>query len=170
MNLRRFAAVFSLLVLASCAKSEPLPGDSVSADGAVRLTPTKSGGARAEPIGAIESRLYPPELVMEHQAEIALTSAQREAISREVERGQSEMQTLQWELNAEKEKLVKLLEGDKVDEAKSNEVAAALMDRENKIKSAHLRLLVRVKNVLEPAQQKKLQAAREAERCDPSRK
>ena len=39
------------------------------------------------------------------------------------------------------------------------------MQRENAIKGVHLDLLVRIKNVLTPAQQEKLRAARESARC-----
>jgi hypothetical protein len=158
-----------LLTLVACAKRmEPLPGDTVTADGGVRLSAPRAG-SRAEPIGAIESKLYPPDLIMERQGELALTAAQRAAIVKEADVGQSEIHKLKWDLEAEKEKLVKMLDAEKVDEAKTNEAAAALMKKENEIKSAHLGMLVRVKNLLTPEQQKKLRAAREAERCEAPR-
>jgi Spy/CpxP family protein refolding chaperone len=175
-------AMLSLSMTASaCARSSapPLPGDSVSADGAVTLSPPRfsttspsraagaSGGAAAEPLGPIESRLFPAELVMDHQRELALEPAQREAITKEVTRTQAELVRLQWELASEKDKLVSVLDTPKVDEAKSKAAAAELMDRENKIKAVHLAMLVRIKNLLTPAQQDKLRASREAERCAP---
>lgn len=163
---------FTLLSLAACARSgsPPLPGDSVSSDGGVQLSParfstTSSRPAAPYPLGPIESRLFPAELVMEHQGDIALEPAQRDAITKEIERGQAELVRLQWELSAEKEKLVKILDDPKVDEARSKAAATSLMDRENKIKAAHLSMLVRIKNLLTPAQQDKLRAFREAERC-----
>ena len=67
---------------------------------------------------------------------------------------------LQWQLDAEKEKLVKLLDADKVDEAKATDQAGHVMDYENRIKSAHLAMLIRVKNLLTPDQQKKLRDLR----------
>ncbi len=178
MNRAALALVLAL-VLSACARSKeaPLPGDSVGDDGAVRLTPqnvplaaptsamTLSGAADAsappsEPLGAIEARVFSPELVMEHQAAIALRPEQRTAIKNEVERGQTDMLRVQWELSREKEKLVALLDSPKVDEAKVSAVATELMKRENAIKSAHLAMLVRVKNQLTPEQQAKLRALR----------
>lgn len=169
---------FALLLLGlfACAKSAPpLPGDSVGPDGGVALTPPRwspaapaEAPAPREPVGAIEGKLFPPELVMEHQGEIGITPAQRAAIDRDVERGQKELLALQWELSAEKEKLLKILDADKVDEGKSAEAAARLMDRETKIKAAHLAMLVRVKNQLTPEQQAKLRALREASRPRPA--
>jgi Spy/CpxP family protein refolding chaperone len=165
-----------LAVLAgACSRRDaaPLPGDSVSADGAVSLSPrpmpiapagTAAPSAKNDP-GPIESRLYPAETIMEHQAALALTPAQRDAIDKEAARAQADFLKLRWELDAEKEKLVKILDGDKIDEAKSRESAANLMRYENAIKAAHLEMLVRIKNVLTSEQQQKLRAIRDAERC-----
>ncbi len=101
---------------------------------------------------------------MDHQAAIALTAPQKDAITREVERAQKELLALQWELSAEKEKLLVVLDEPHVDEDKSQKAAARLMERETKIKAAHLAMLVRVKNVLTPEQQKKLRDLREPAR------
>ena len=158
-------------MLAACAKREPLPGDSVSSDGTITLSPPRLSTAPAEArearegLGPIESRLFPPELVMDHQGELAITSEQKSAILAETERGQSAMIRLQWELSAEKEKLVKLLDSDRADEAKVQEAAARVMDRETKIKASHLGMLVRVKNLLTSEQQEQLRAIRAGARA-----
>ncbi len=162
----------SLFACARADRSAPLPGDSVAADGAVslatpRLTTVGSAAAPA-PVSAIESRLFPAELVMENKALIALTAAQQDAITKELDRSQSELVKLQWELQSAKDTLVKVLDDPKVDETKSKQAAEALMQRENAIKAVHLALLVRIKNILTPAQQEKLRATREAERCAPA--
>lgn len=165
-----------LLALAAfgsgCAKREALPGDSVSEDGSVTLTPPKptltpkglgappmSAGSR-EPLGAVEAALFSAELVMEHQGDLGLEAPQREAIVKEIERGQAEMVRLQWDLQGEKEKLVRVLSAERVDEKESAASAARVMDRENKVKASHLAMLVRIKNHLTPAQQKKLRSLR----------
>lgn len=165
-----FAIVATLLV--ACAKSEraPLPGDTVDADGGVQLTPKSMPLAKPESatpprapapeLGAIESRVFLPELVMEHQVAIGLKPEQRTALQKEVERGQKEMLAVQWDLSREKEKLAALLDTPKVDEAKAAAAAAELMKREDAIKSSHLAMLVRVKNLLTPEQQTKLRELR----------
>jgi hypothetical protein len=168
---KRILLVLSALTLFACAKRAPppLPGDSVAADAAVSLaTPKLSppGAPRAsEPLGAIEVRVFPVDLVMEHQADIALDAAQRDAITKEVARAQADLVKLQFDLEAEKEKLVKVLDGAKVDEEKAKQAAAALMTKENAIKAAHLAMLVRVKNALTDEQQKKLKALRDDDVC-----
>ena len=169
------ANVCMLLCLAACARHEraPLPGDSVSPDGAITLTPGRVPAVPAasarEPLSAIESRLYAAELVMEHQGAIDLRPAQRDAIANEVERAHTDLLRLQWELDAEKEKLVSVLDADTVDEARAKRAAGEVMKREDAIKTGHLAMLVRIKNVLTKEQQDKLRAAREADRCGGSR-
>jgi Spy/CpxP family protein refolding chaperone len=174
--MNRPSLLLALCLLATaCARSEraPLPGDSVGTDGAVslatpRLTTNATAPVAREPLSALESRLFPAELVMEHQAAIALLPAQQEAISRELGKTQTELVKLQWELQTEKDKLVKVLDDPKVDEARSRQAAESLMRSENAIKAAHLGMLVRIKNVLTPVQQQKLRALREEALCAPT--
>jgi len=175
------ASCASALALAACGRAErrvPLPGDSVASDGSVSLAPPRLATnvtnvaperAHASRSPRIESRLFPAELVMEHVADIALTRAQQDAITKELDKSQAELVSLQWDLGQEKDKLVKILDDAKVDEGKSRQAATALMQRENAIKASHLGLLVRIKNILTPEQQNKLRTIREADRCAPGR-
>lgn len=173
MSLRHLLSVSALLLLAACAKKEerPLPGDSVAEDGAVTLSPPRlSTPATTESMpngneGPIEARLYPPELAMENQEQLGITEEQKTKLIAETERGNSEVLHLQWELEKEKEALVKLLDADKVDEAKVKEVAARVTDREGKVKMAYLIMLVRVKNILTTEQKLKLRELPRAARA-----
>jgi Spy/CpxP family protein refolding chaperone len=168
-------SLLAALALSACARGEraPLPGDSVAADGAVslatpRLSTVAATPASREPLSALESKLFPPELIMEHKAAIALLPAQQEVITKELDRTQSELVKLQWQLQTEKDRLVEVLAAPKVDEAKSRQAAESLMRAENAIKASHLGMLVRIKNVLTPAQQDQLRALRDDSRCAPA--
>lgn len=159
-------ALLLTLALAGCAKSErALPGDSVSADGGVTLTPPKpiigpQSAAPAEPLGAIESKLFPPELIMENQTLLAIDALQRDRLLAEIESAQTELLKLQWDLQGEKEKLVTILDHDVVDEAAATAAGTRVMQRENAVKAAHLQMLVKLKNLLTPAQKATLRALR----------
>jgi Spy/CpxP family protein refolding chaperone len=167
----RYFFVLLFCSLAACARApdRALPGDSVGADGSVVLAPprmsTSPSVGHDVPSDPIRDRLFPPELVMEHQAELDLTVAQRDTITKEVEKLQKDMLGMQWDMQKEKEKLVKSLDADHVDEAGAAASAARVMEFETKIKSAHLGMLVRVKNALTPEQQRKLRVVRDQERC-----
>ncbi|MFO0736885.1 MAG: hypothetical protein U0270_13450 [Labilithrix sp.] len=158
------AIAVTLCLLLGCAKSAPLPGDSVSEDGGVTLSPPRLSSptttSTESASGPIEARLFPPELAMEHQEALGIREEQKKALITETERGNSEVLRLQWELEAEKEKLVKLLEPDQVDEAKVKEAGARVTDREGKVKAAYLAMLVRVKNILTSEQKQRLRELR----------
>jgi Spy/CpxP family protein refolding chaperone len=99
---------------------------------------------------------------MRHQGEIALTTAQRDAITSAMRDAQSALAEAQWQLEGEREKLEKLLAAERVDEAAALRQAAAVMTAEQRVKTTHLRLLVRIKNQLTPAQQQQLKELRGA--------
>ena len=181
MNPRRLLLLALLFAAAGCSRADraPLPGDSVSLDGAVALTPGRvplgpapaSSPARDAPNApnAIENKLFPPELVMEHQGALGITAEQRRTIEKEVEGAHTKLLKIQWELDADKEKLLAVLDGPRVDESASERAAADVMKREVAIKSAHLAMLVRIKNLLTEEQQAQLRTIREADRCGAAR-
>jgi hypothetical protein len=99
---------------------------------------------------------------MEHQEALQITPAQRELLLKEMQRAQANMVSLQWELQAAKEKLVNVLDMEHVDERASKEAAVRVMEHETRVKAAHLAMLVRVKNALTGAQQASLRRLRSA--------
>ena len=85
--------------------------------------------------------LFPPERVMGHAQEIGLDDTQRTAIRKEVQKAQSKFLDLQFDIQTEMETMVRLVKENKVDETKV---------------LTQISLLVRIKNILTPAQQAKL--------------
>ena len=120
------------------------------------------GGPPMEP-PAFVRQLFMPSLVMRHQSEIELTDAQREAITKEMAATQQKALELRWQLDQKSEAVSKLVAGDRVDEAAFLARAGEVLDLERQLKEAHLRLLIRIKNALTPAQQAKLAALRQRE-------
>lgn len=145
-------AVTSALVLAACAE---------------RAAPTQPGPAPATqpppaagPSASVENAVYPVELVMDHQAAIDLDEAQATAIRAELQRTQSELVELEWRLRRETEALTTTLGASPVDEPAAVAAAERVARSEGEVKLTHLRLLVRVKNLLRPAQRARLDALR----------
>jgi Spy/CpxP family protein refolding chaperone len=108
----------------------------------------------------ISKYLIPPELVMAHAQEIALTDAQSASIKSEVRKTQTRFLDLQWDMQEETSRMTQLLQQTPVNEAKVLERADKIMSLEREIKRAHLTLLVRLKNLLTPAQIAKLKSLR----------
>jgi Spy/CpxP family protein refolding chaperone len=127
--------------------------------------PAAAQAAQTPPLPAVDpigSKLFPPELIMTHQAEIGLEDKQREAILKELEKAQSQFPRLQWQLQAASQQLSQLLDAPQVDEAKALAQAGEVMKLETEIKRAHLALLIRIRNTLSDTQRSKLQALRRA--------
>ncbi len=112
--------------------------------------------ADQQPPDPIAENVFPPELVIQSQADIQLTDAQRDAIKNEVLKAQGRFQPLQWDLQAEMGKLVGLLKAERPDEVKVLAQLKSVLDLERDVKTAQIALLVRIKNVLTKEQQARL--------------
>ena len=99
---------------------------------------------------------FPPELVMQHQSEIGLQESQRASLTSAIQAAQSKFMDTQWKLSAEGEKMGRLLQGSQVDEAAVLDEVDRILNLEREIKKAQVSLMVRIKNMLTPEQQKKL--------------
>ena len=112
-------------------------------------------------------QLFPPSLIMRQQSDIALTPAQREAITKEMADAQKAVLDVRWQLEEKTAALDKLLAADKVDEAAALAQADEVVKLEDRLKRIRLGMLIRVKNLLTPAQQdalRKVQAEEPPER------
>jgi len=121
------------------------------------------GGAQTPPQDPVGQALYPPELVMQHQQALGITATQRAAITAALEKAQSRMLEIQWDVQGETRKLVELLDAATVDEAAALTQVDRVLELEREVKRAQLSLLIRIKNALTREQQAKLKALRGAE-------
>ena len=104
----------------------------------------------------LEDHIFLPEAVMHASRSIGLDEQQRAAITeaiREFERSQLE---LEWQIQDATQALTEIMRPSSIDEAAALAQAALVMDAETRMKQAHLRLLIRIKNLLSEEQQLKL--------------
>jgi Spy/CpxP family protein refolding chaperone len=131
---------------------------------AVLLLLSLAGSARgwAQPPGddPIARNVFPPELVMKYSQEIGLDDRQRAAIRSNVQGVQSKFLDLQWDLQEESQKMVRLLQAQPVNEAAVLAEVDKVLALEREIKRAQISLLVKIKNLLTEPQQAKLQELR----------
>lgn len=109
---------------------------------------------------AFVRELFPPSLIMRHQSDIALSAAQREAITREIGEVQPRLLALRWELEEKTAALGKLLAAERVDETAALERVDRVMQLEEQMKRIHLGMLIRLKNQLSAEQQATLRTLR----------
>ena len=122
-----------------------------------------AAGAWAQKPGddPIAQALFPPELVMKYHQEINLDEGQSRAIKEAIQRAQTKFLDMQWDMQAEAEKLVKLLKARPVDESAVLAQMDQVLNREREIKKAQISLLIHIKNLLSEAQQNKLMELRQ---------
>src|SRR5258705_12068288 len=101
--------------------------------------------------------IFPPELVMGHQREIALTDEQKTYLRGEVQRVTVRFTELQWQLQDEMEGLASLMKEGSVNEQQAQAQLDKILDTEREIKHLHIGLAIRIKNKLTPDQQDRLQ-------------
>jgi Spy/CpxP family protein refolding chaperone len=104
---------------------------------------------------------------MQHQTEIGLTPAQRDEMTKEMTDTQKAVLDLRWQLEEKTAALTTLLSADKVDEKAAMAQVDDVLKLEDQLKRLRLGFLIRVKNVLTPAQQdalRKLQPSGPRER------
>ena len=134
----------------------PLPMQLRRGPGGVDVTVAGVAGAHASAVPNFLGQVFPPELVMRHQADIGLSSNQRKAITEAMSASYARVVGAQWSIQAATEQLKSLLDGTQVDESAALAQIDRVMEAEQQLKRSHFALLIRVKNQLLPEQQVRL--------------
>lgn len=121
--------------------------------------PAKPPRPPMDPLGDV---MFPPELVMQHQRELALTDDQKTFMRGEINRTTTRFNELQWQLQDAMEALRDTMKANSVNEQLALSQLDKVLDGEREIKRAHMELAIRIKNKLTAEQQTKLQSIRPA--------
>ena len=97
---------------------------------------------------------------MENQGEIGLSGDQRESIVRAIRRTQDAVLDVQWEIKSEEQRLEALLGAEPVDSDAALAHITQMLELEQRVKVAHMRLLIDIKNALTTEQRRRLGALR----------
>lgn len=110
-----------------------------------------------DPLG---DSMFPPEMIMMHQRELALTDDQKTFMRGEINRTTTRFNELQWQLQDAMEALHETVKSNSVNEQLALSQLDKVLDSEREIKRLHMELAIRIKNKLTPDQQMKLQTMR----------
>ena len=110
-----------------------------------------------DPLG---DAMFPPEMIMQHQRELALTDDQKTFMRAEINKTSTRFNELQWQLQDAMEALHITVKENSVNEEQALAQLDRVLDNERQIKRLHMELAIRLKNKLTPEQQLKLQGMR----------
>lgn len=100
----------------------------------------------------IKGKLFPPELVMRHQAKLDLTEQQRTAIRNELKSFQSRLADMQWDMLEASSGIDTAMDRLPVDKSAVLDQVNRMLLIENRIKMLHMEMLIAIKNALSPEQ------------------
>lgn len=103
-----------------------------------------------------DGALFPPEAILSNQERLGVTEDQKKKIIAEMDKVKSEIDGFQKEIENEKKEFDKILQKTPINEAAALSQEEKLFAVEKKIKALHLKLLIRIKNVLTAEQINKL--------------
>ena len=104
--------------------------------------------------------MFPPELIMGHARQLALTDEQKAFMRSEIQKTTASFQELQWKLQDQMELLHETMKSKVVNEQQALTQLDKLLEVEREIKRLHIGLAIRLKNRLTPEQQEQLQKMR----------
>jgi Spy/CpxP family protein refolding chaperone len=146
MNKSFLIALGLVLVMSTSAVARPPQGPGGGLGGPAR-------GAKVAPLFA--RSLILPDTIMRHQARLELTDTQRAMVQKVLRKTRRTIEDTRWELAAQTETIRKLLTATPINQIQAMEETGKLFHLETTIKTRHLKMLIRITNVLTPEQLKK---------------
>ena len=111
-----------------------------------------------DPLG---DAIFPPEMIMQHQRELALTDEQKTFMRGEIQRTTTRFNELQWQLQDQMEALHETVKSNAINEQLALSQLDKVLESEREIKRLHMEMAIRIKNKLTADQQMKLQTFRQ---------
>jgi Spy/CpxP family protein refolding chaperone len=152
LGLLLMAVTFVLLGVVMAAAQQPPPPDQPD-----QQEPRTPPPPPHDPLG---DAIFPPEMIMSHQRELALTDEQKTYMRGEINKTSARFNELQWQLQDAMEALGITMKENVVNEQQALAQLDRVLDSEREIKRLHMELAIRLKNKLTPEQQLKLQGMR----------
>ncbi|HYX30327.1 MAG TPA: hypothetical protein VE863_17435 [Pyrinomonadaceae bacterium] len=112
------------------------------------------------PDDPLADSMFPPEMIMQHQRELALTDAQKKFMRDEIQRTTTRFNELQWQLQDAMEALHETMKANPVSEQQALMQLGKVLDAEREIKTLHMAMNIHIKNQLTADQLTKLQTMR----------
>ena len=154
----RVAVVIALACAAPVAMAQP------PAEGPQQPQPQGERQKPPPPPDPLGDSIFPPDMIMQHQRELALTDEQKAFMRGEIQRTTTRFNELQWQLQDQMEALHETVKSNSINEQLALTQLDKVLESERDIKRLHMELAIRLKNKLTADQQMKLQTIRQNNR------
>lgn len=124
------------------------------------FTTIASAQGRGMPKDVFKGRLFPPNVILEHQDELNLSKEQFTAIKTAVVQVQADVAEHEWDMREAYQRAVAELDRSPIDEDKVLESIEAVLLAENKVKQLQVTMLIRLRNLLTDEQTEYLRSLR----------
>ena len=128
---------------------------------AVGLILAMPAGAAGEKGDVFKGKLFPPNVILEHQAELGLSKQQFTAIKKAVVEVQANVAEHEWDVREAYVAIMAELDKSPIDEDKALEYVGAALLAENQVKKQQMAMLIRLRNLLTAEQIAYLESKRE---------
>jgi len=108
-----------------------------------------------------KGKLFPPNVILEHQAELDLSKEQFTAIKTAVVNVQANVAEHEWDIREAYQGMMAELDKKPIDEEQVLEHVSAALKAENEVKKQQVAMLIALKNLLTDAQIAHLESVRE---------
>ncbi len=115
----------------------------------VAVATAAAAGPKAD---MFKGKLFPPNVILEHQAELNLTREQFTAIKSAVVEIQATIAGFEWDMREAQQKVLAELDQSPVNEKRVLEHVSVVLAAENQLKKQQMTMLIRLRNLLTPDQ------------------
>ena len=121
------------------------------------FTATMAAGPRAD---MFHGKLFPPNIILENQADLKLTKEQFKAIKAAVVEVQANIAEFEWDMREAQQNIMAELDQSPVNEKRVLEHVSTVLAAENQVKKQQMTMLIRLRNLLTPDQVAYLESLR----------
>ena len=156
--------ILRLVVVIAFACAVPTAMAQQPAEGPQQPPPRGDRQQPPPPPDPLGDSIFPPDMIMQHQRELALTEDQKVFMRGEIQRTTTRFNELQWQLQDQMEALHETVKTNTINEQLALSQLDKVLESEREIKRLHMELAIRLKNKLTADQQMKLQTIRQNDR------
>lgn len=153
--------ILRMVVVIAFACAAPIAMAQQPAEGPQPPQPQAERQQPPPPPDPLGDSIFPPDMIIQHQRELALTDEQKIFMRGEIQRTTTRFNELQWQLQDQMEAFRETVKSNSINEQLALSQLDKVLESEREIKRLHMEMAIRIKNKLTADQQMRLQTIRQ---------